>query len=141
HDEIDAEDFCPEARRMIIGFVSSTERHALQHHNQRRQTHGQLWKQIVECNGEGKVETVDDKSMVQNCTSFKLQRMRVPISLRDSLPFPQPVFDAVLSVSLGGIHRCVSYGQRLFSRGWRSGKSNPPKTARNPAVLFLRQFQ
>ena len=58
HGEIDGEDSGPEARGLMIMFVAGAQRHGLEHHDQQRQPHGQLRKQVVKCDGEGEVQTV-----------------------------------------------------------------------------------
>jgi hypothetical protein len=42
--KVDAENLRPEARRFIVGFVASAHSQRLEHDNQRRKAHRQLWK-------------------------------------------------------------------------------------------------
>src|SRR5580658_1711828 len=50
--EIDAENLCPEARRLIVDLILATKTQGLKNNNQGRETHGQLREKIVEGNGE-----------------------------------------------------------------------------------------
>src|SRR5882762_427560 len=63
-DESDAEDSCPEARGLVVGFVSGTQPQGLQHHDEGRQAHGELRKQIVERGGKCKLQAVDEKRAI-----------------------------------------------------------------------------
>ena len=58
-DEVDAEDATPEARRPVPLRVAGFEGDRLEHYDQQRQAHGELGEQIVEGDGEGKVQAVD----------------------------------------------------------------------------------
>ena len=60
HDEVDAEDAAPEARRSVPNFVARAQRHRFEHDDKQSQAHGELRKQIVEGDGEGKMQPVDD---------------------------------------------------------------------------------
>ncbi len=59
HREIDAEDVRPEARRVIILFVTGPQRQRFQNHNEQRQPHRELRKQIVESNSVSKVQAIN----------------------------------------------------------------------------------
>jgi hypothetical protein len=59
HGEVDGEDARPESRRAIVVLVTGTEGHGLEHHQQQRQAHGQLRKDVVERNGESEMQPVD----------------------------------------------------------------------------------
>src|SRR5579884_645719 len=65
-NKIDAKDFCPETRRLIINFIFRPQCHCLQHHNQQRQSHGELGKQVVECCCESKMKPVSQKSAIHS---------------------------------------------------------------------------
>ena len=45
HGEVDAEDVRPEARRFVVMFVTGSQRHRFQNHDEQRQSHGELRKQ------------------------------------------------------------------------------------------------
>jgi hypothetical protein len=57
--EIDGEDFHPEARRLVVAWITGSKRGRLQDDDQKRQAHGELGKQIVERDREGELQAVD----------------------------------------------------------------------------------
>lgn len=57
-NEIYAKDAGPEARGIVPFFVSSTEKEAFEYDNERSHAHGELRKQIVECNRERKLNSM-----------------------------------------------------------------------------------
>ena len=59
--EVDGEDFGPEARRSAVPFVAGPQRHGLQDQDQKRQSHGELRKQIVVGDSESEMEPVHDQ--------------------------------------------------------------------------------
>ena len=63
-DEIDAEDFCPEAGGLIVALVARLERDGFQDHDQRRQSHGQLREQVVIRDRKGKLQAVDQECAI-----------------------------------------------------------------------------
>ena len=65
HDEVDAEDAAPETRRAIPYFAARAQRHRLERDDEQSQAHGELRKQIVEGDGEGKMQPVDDLGVHQ----------------------------------------------------------------------------
>src|ERR1022692_4543452 len=67
-DEIDAENLGPEAGRSVVTLVFGLERQGLQDHDQRRQSHGQLGKQVVIGHGEGEVQAVDQQCAIHAWT-------------------------------------------------------------------------
>jgi hypothetical protein len=58
--EVDGEDAAPEARRAVPCFAAGAQSHGFEHHDEQRQAHGELRKQIVEGDGECEVQPVDD---------------------------------------------------------------------------------
>ena len=58
-DEVDAENLCPEAGGLVVAFIVGFERQGFQDHDQRRQSHGQLWKQVVIGHRERELQAVD----------------------------------------------------------------------------------
>ena len=61
-DEVDGEDPPPEACCPVPLLAAGFECHRLEHHNQQCQSHGELGEQIVEGNGKGKVQAMDQFS-------------------------------------------------------------------------------
>jgi hypothetical protein len=61
-DEVDSEDAAPEACCTVPLLAAGFESDGLEHHDQKRQAHGELRKQIVECDGKGKVQAMDQFS-------------------------------------------------------------------------------
>ena len=56
--EVDGEDFRPEARGLVPAVVAGAQGDELHHHHQQRQAHGELRKQIVERDGKREVDAV-----------------------------------------------------------------------------------
>jgi len=73
---IDAKDASPEASRLIVSLVVAAQRERLEDHNQRRQPHSQLRKQIVKSNGKREVMTVNKKSTIHRILRRILPRLR-----------------------------------------------------------------
>ena len=59
HGEIDGEDLRPEARRAIVVLVAGAQRHGFQNHDQQRQAHGQLRKEVMKGDGESEMQPMD----------------------------------------------------------------------------------
>jgi hypothetical protein len=66
--EVDAENARPKARRLAVEFpailVFAAEGQSLQHDDQRRQPHGELGEKIVERDGEGEVQTMNQERAI-----------------------------------------------------------------------------
>jgi hypothetical protein len=58
HAKIDGEDPRPESSRFMVALVAGPKRDGLQNDNQKRQSHGQLGKQVMESYGEREVQAV-----------------------------------------------------------------------------------
>ena len=58
-DEVDAENLRPEAGGPVVALVVGLERQSFQNHDQRRQSHGQLRKQVVIGHRERELQAVD----------------------------------------------------------------------------------
>ena len=94
HDEVDAEDAAPKARRAIPNFAACTESHGLDHDDEQSQAHGELWKQIVEGDGEGKMQPVDDLGAHRRPPAVGVRWMGTGCARRDSM---QPSNDSKLA--------------------------------------------
>jgi len=57
--KINSKDAGPEPRRAMIVFVTGAERFRLEVDEQQRETHGELGKEVMKSDGEGKVKTMD----------------------------------------------------------------------------------
>ncbi len=57
-DEADAEDLRPESRGLVVPLIVLPETDALQRNDQRSQSHGQLWKQVMEGNRECEMQSM-----------------------------------------------------------------------------------
>lgn len=64
HGKIDSEDANPEACRTLIIAVAAAPRDGLQHQNQKRQAHGELRKNVMERNGKGELQPMEDQRRV-----------------------------------------------------------------------------
>jgi len=58
HGKVDGEDVRPETRRPVVVRASCPERRRLQQHDEERQTNGELRKEVVVDDGQGKVQAV-----------------------------------------------------------------------------------
>src|SRR5205814_591359 len=63
HGKVDAENFCPESRRLVVVLVAGAQSFGLQINQEQRQTHGQLRENIVEGYREGEVQPVNVDSV------------------------------------------------------------------------------
>src|ERR1035437_3451287 len=66
--KIDAENLGPEAGGPVVTLVFGLERQSFQDHDQRRQSHRQLWKQVVIGHREGEVQAVDQECAIHAWT-------------------------------------------------------------------------
>src|SRR5258706_13064002 len=64
YDERDPEDSGPEARGLVVGFVAGTQCQSLQDHDEGREAHGELRKQIVERGGKCELQAVDEERAI-----------------------------------------------------------------------------
>src|SRR5262245_16473426 len=64
NDEVDSQDSCPEASCLMVGFVVTAQREGLQDDNERRKTHGELWKEVVEGDRKGKMQAVNQECAI-----------------------------------------------------------------------------
>src|SRR5580658_5855108 len=62
--EIDAKDLSPEAGRLAVDEIFTTQSDGLEHDNQQRQSHGELRKEIMEGRSESEVEAMNEKRAV-----------------------------------------------------------------------------
>src|SRR5215472_11896481 len=67
--EVHGKDPHPETCRDVIQRVVGSQGHRLQHYDQQRETHRQLWKEIVIRNREGK-ENPMKRQRVHSCPSY-----------------------------------------------------------------------
>jgi hypothetical protein len=64
--EVDAEDAGPEAGGIVVGGVPGSQRERLEGHDEQGQAHGQLRKQVVVGDGEGKMNSVNEERVVHD---------------------------------------------------------------------------
>src|SRR5579863_362267 len=64
NNEIDAKNANPETGCLVIDFVVAAQPQSLQHDNQRRKPHGELGKQIMKSNSEGKVQAMNQQCAI-----------------------------------------------------------------------------
>src|SRR3984957_293174 len=62
--KVNAENFRPETRRLMVSLIVAPKAKGLQNQDQRRQPHRELRKEIVECNGECEVDAMNQKSTI-----------------------------------------------------------------------------
>ena len=74
--KIDAEDLGPEASSLVVNLIVPAQGQGLQYHDQWRQPHGQLRKQVVKSNREGEVQAVNQESAIHLQTPRDLQYRR-----------------------------------------------------------------
>ena len=77
--EVDPEHPSPEARRALVHRVAGAQIHRFENHDERRQPHRELGKQVVKCDGKCKVEPMQDERVVHNCPINPLFVVRKPI--------------------------------------------------------------
>src|SRR5208282_2976740 len=61
---IDTKNPSPEAGRLVVHRIVAPQADRLQHDNQKREAHGELWEEIVKRRGEGEVQAVNEKCAV-----------------------------------------------------------------------------
>ena len=66
--KVDAKDLCPETRGLIVDFIVRAQRQRFQHHDQQRQSHGELRKQVMKCRGKGKMQPVNQQRTIHSCS-------------------------------------------------------------------------
>src|SRR5580692_3925735 len=69
--EVDAKNARPEPRRLVVDFIIAAQPQRLQHHNQWCKSHGELWKQVVKGDREGKVQAVNQERAIHGELSFE----------------------------------------------------------------------
>ena len=51
----------PESRGLVVVTVASTQELGLENHYERSQAHGEWGEQVMKCDGEGKMQTMNDE--------------------------------------------------------------------------------
>jgi hypothetical protein len=62
--EVDPEDLRPKARDLVVAFVGSRDGQRLDHDDEWRQAHRELWEEIVERHREGELQAVHQQGFV-----------------------------------------------------------------------------
>src|SRR3954468_16663310 len=63
-DKVDSEDPCPEACGIVIDRIWAAQGEGFEDHDQRRDPHGQLGKQVVKGNSKGEVQAMNQQRTV-----------------------------------------------------------------------------
>jgi hypothetical protein len=63
--EIEAEDFCPESRGLRITLIAGAKRHPLPDHDEPRQPHRELGKEIVIGYGESELDPMPERGIAE----------------------------------------------------------------------------
>jgi hypothetical protein len=66
HYETDSKNLSPEASRFVIHGIVASQGDCLEHDNEQRKTHGELWKEIVKRGSESKMKAVNKKCVAHN---------------------------------------------------------------------------
>src|SRR5579863_5283326 len=64
HEEVDAENLRPETRGLIVGLVVAAKTEGLENDDQRGEPHGELREKIVEGDGEGEMNTMNEEGAI-----------------------------------------------------------------------------
>jgi len=64
HDEADPKNSSPELRGLIVEIIPGAQSHGFEDYDERSQSHGELWKQIVKSDSKSKLDPVEQNRAV-----------------------------------------------------------------------------
>src|SRR5205085_1470693 len=81
HREVDRENLPPETSGPMVALVTLAQRDRFQDHDQQRQSHRELRKQVVKCNREREMEAMKQKRRIHDLDDMLERPMKLVAAL------------------------------------------------------------